>query len=224
MVGLFKRKLEKVSKEIFEKYPDALSELEGISHGVYALYDENELYYVGKTSDLKRRIRQHLKDRHFAQWTHFSLYLMSKSAYIGDIESVLIHIANPRGNRAKPKGRANAKLRKELEEIVKKKQEEERNRLFGTKRSKKKTKTRKKQPTSNILKNKFSKARPLSIRSRNKEHKASLLTSGKIRYAGKLYNSPSGAAEAALGGSKNGWDYWYVQNEDGNWVKLSTLR
>ena len=223
MRGLFNRKLEKVSKEIFEKYHGALSELVGTSHGVYALYNENELYYVGKTSDLKRRIKQHLKDRHVAQWTHFSLYLMSKSAYIGDIESVLISIADPTGNKAKPKGTADAELRKDLEDIVKKRQEEERSRLFGTKKSskRKKSKTQTKRPT---LKNIFSKARPLSTKFKGKEYKARLLISGKIRYKGKLYDTPSGAAVAALGGSKSGWNYWEVQNEDGNWVKLSTLK
>ena len=64
MRGLFNRKLEKVSKE---RFPSALSDLVGTSHGVYALYDEDKLYYVGKASDLKRRIKQHLKDRHVAQ-------------------------------------------------------------------------------------------------------------------------------------------------------------
>ena len=223
MRGLFNRKLEKVSKEIFERFPSALSDLVGTSHGVYALYDEDKLYYVGKASDLKRRIKQHLKDRHVAQWTHFSLFLTSKSAHIVDIESVLIAIANPKGNRVKPKGSADAKLRRELEVLVKKRQDEERSRLFGTKRSnkRKKLKTKTNQST---LKNRFSKARPLSTKFKGKEYKASLLISGKIKYVGKLYDSPSGAAVAALGGSKNGWDYWYVKNEDGNWVKLSTLR
>ena len=55
MQGLFERKLEKISKEIFEKYPSALSDLIGTRHGVYALYDEDKLYYVGKASDLKQK-------------------------------------------------------------------------------------------------------------------------------------------------------------------------
>ena len=120
MSKLFSRKLEKISREIFERYSKALSELVGSSHGVYALYDENELYYVGKTSDLKRRILQHLKDRHYAQWTHFSLFLTKKSAYINDIESVIISISNPKGNKAKPKGSVDAQLKKELKSFVKK--------------------------------------------------------------------------------------------------------
>ena len=223
MRGLFNRKLEKVSKEIFERFPSALSDLVGTSHGVYALYDEDKLYYVGKASDLKRRIKQHLKDRHVAQWTHFSLFLTSKSAHIVDIESVLIAIANPKGNRVKPKGSADAKLRRELEALVKKRQEEERRSLFGAKRSsnQEKLKTRGKHPT---LKNMFSCARPLSMKYKNKEYKASLLTSGKIRYKGELYNSPSGAVEGAVAREMNGWRYWYVQKEDGNWVRLSSLR
>lgn len=240
MRGLFERKLEKISKEIFEKYPSALSDLIGTSHGVYALYDEDKLYYVGKASDLKRRIKQHLKDRHFAQWTHFSLFLTSKSAHIVDIESVLIAMANPRGNKAKPKGTADAKLRKELEALVKKRQEEERKMLFGSKKlsSKSKVNSKSKRQKSKIkhpsLANMFSSARPLLIKHKGKEYRASLLTSGKIRYGGVLYDAPSSAAGAVFAGIRdanewmskciNGWRYWYVKKENGNWVKLSELR
>ncbi|MBC6415054.1 MAG: GIY-YIG nuclease family protein [Bdellovibrionales bacterium] len=73
MKKLFSRKIEKVSRKIFEKYQKALSKLIGTSQGVYALYNNNELYYVGKASNLKRRVRQHLKDRH-ALWT--SLFII----------------------------------------------------------------------------------------------------------------------------------------------------
>lgn len=225
MAKLFTEKLEKIHKDIFKDHHNALLKLVGKSHGVYALYSKNKLYYVGKASDLKKRIGEHLNDSHARKWTHFTAFLTSKSEDIKDIEAVLIIIADPDGNKKKPESSAKdmfndlkAFLKEELEEKLKK--------YSGKKHisKKNKPKARKKQSTSNILENKFSTARPLSIRSKNKEYKASLLISGKIRYAGKLYDTPSGAAVAAIGGSRNGWDYWSVQNEDGNWVKLSTLR
>ena len=225
MKKLFSRKLERVSKEIFVRYSEELSDLVGTSNGVYALYDKNELYYVGKASDLKRRIRQHLKDRHLAQWTHFSLFLTDKSAYINDIESVIISVSNPKGNKAKPKGNVDARLKKELKALVKKRQTEEINRLFGSKSRIRKKNTKKNVVAQSILKNLFQDSRPLFKEYKGKEYKATLLTSGKIKYKNKLYTSPSGAAHTIVhSGTINGWDFWYIKNENGDWVKLSSLR
>ena len=41
--------------------------------GIYALYKENKLYYVGLTGNLFGRIRWHLKDRHAGKWNKFKL-------------------------------------------------------------------------------------------------------------------------------------------------------
>ena len=225
MSKLFKKKLEKVSREIFERYSKELSELFGSSHGVYALYDDNELYYVGKASDLKRRIRQHLKDRHFALWTHFSLYLTDKSTYINDIESVIISVSNPKGNKVKPKGSADSKLKKELKNLLRKKQTEEIDRILGYKKRKETKRVEKNVTAQSVLKNLFNRPKTLYKDYKGKEYKATLLTSGKIKYQGKLYTSPSGAAQQIIdSGRINGWEFWYIQNEHGNWVKLSSFR
>ncbi len=225
MRSLFSKKLEKISKDIFNKYPEALSKLIGSNHGVYALYDENELYYVGKASDLKRRIRQHLRDRHYAQWTHFSLFLTNKSVYINDIESVVISISNPKGNRTKPKGSADIQLKKQLKNLMEKQNREEMERLLGPKKRINKKKIKKDVDAQSILKNLFEKQMPLYREYKGKEYKATLLISGKIKYNDKLYTSPSGAALAIVHGRAiNGWDFWYIKNKEGNWVKLSSLR
>lgn len=65
-----------MSKRVFRNYYEQITELIGSSHGIYALYDDTDPYHVGKSSDLKNRVKQHLKDKHFANWTHFSLYLV----------------------------------------------------------------------------------------------------------------------------------------------------
>ena len=59
-------RLEKVSKDLFRKYFGLITELIGNSPGIYALYDGVDLYYVGKSTDLKKRVKQHLRDRHLA--------------------------------------------------------------------------------------------------------------------------------------------------------------
>src|SRR3989442_15481282 len=85
---LVTNKLEMVSKEAFRQHFDLITDLIGDSPGVYALYDDNSLYYVGKSTDLRNRVKQHLRDRHFASWTHFSLYLARKEEHIYEIESL----------------------------------------------------------------------------------------------------------------------------------------
>jgi len=71
--------------------------------GLYALYRRNKLYYVGLASDLRRRINQHLKDRHGGKWTHFSLYIIRKTDHIKELESMLLCIAYPEGNAQRGK-------------------------------------------------------------------------------------------------------------------------
>src|ERR1051325_4978333 len=95
-------RIEKVSKEAFRQYFTEVTELIGNSPGIYALYDGNDLYYVGKSTELRKRVKQHLRDRHLASWTHFSLYLVRRVEHISEIESLLVRIASPKGNRVIP--------------------------------------------------------------------------------------------------------------------------
>ncbi len=223
-MNLITQKLEKVSKLVFEKYAKELADLIGSKHGVYALYNEDELYYVGKAKDLRRRITQHMKDRHLAKWTHFSLYLTKKSSHIDEIESILIRIANPKGNKIKPKGKLDNAIKKALEKLIKERHAEELRNLFpGGKKSKKKTPMRGGQrPDLNAY---FSKARPLSVTYKGKDYSATLLKNGKIKFKNKVYTSPTAAAKKIVTRrTVNGWTFWFVQNEDGDWVKLSTLK
>ena len=71
--------------------------------GIYVLYKGNRVYYVGKSkTSLRRRLREHaLKDRHKEKWGTFSLYQIGRIKYIEDIESLLIRIIDPPGNRIK---------------------------------------------------------------------------------------------------------------------------
>jgi predicted GIY-YIG superfamily endonuclease len=125
------KKLEGVSKQIFRSFYKQVTELIGNSHGIYALYDENELYYIGKSTDLKNRVKQHLKDRHLASWTHFSLYLVRNADHISEIESLIIRVANPKGNRKKYKADKGMSLLKQLQSMVKQRQQDDFISMFG---------------------------------------------------------------------------------------------
>ena len=96
--------IEKMSGEIFEeRYRDQLAELIEGHAGVYALYLNDTLYYVGLASDLMRRVGFHQKDRHAGRWNLFSVYLTSKSAHIKPLESLLLRVYMPEGNRVRGK-------------------------------------------------------------------------------------------------------------------------
>jgi hypothetical protein len=216
--GLVTQSLEHISKEIFSRYASLITQLIEKSSGVYALYDENELYYVGRATQLRRRVKQHLKDRHDASWTHFSIYLISNDEHIGEFESLLVRIANPKGNTVKPRGRDSRVMRKQLEVLIKQKHREELAGLLSKKLAKsKETDTRKKS-----LKGLVSKRTRIYRTHKGEEHKAILTKAGTIIFKGKKYNSPTAAAKAATKwGSVNGWRFWYIRNDENEWVRLA---
>lgn len=83
---------------------DFLSQYASAARGLYALYDKRgRLYYTGKASDLQQRLNQHLKDRHGDSWDRMTLFVVSDSANVGELEGLVIATAKPPGNRQKPK-------------------------------------------------------------------------------------------------------------------------
>jgi len=87
--------------------------------GLYTLYDgKGRLHYAGKASDLPRRLDQHLNDRHAESWDEMTLFFLSGSAGIAELEGLIVAAANPPGNKQKP--RVGADMRKELRAFLKK--------------------------------------------------------------------------------------------------------
>ena len=93
--------LEGISKRVFADYSAQIAELAGEKSGIYALYNRGKLYYVGLATDLRRRIKHHLEDRHARNWDTFSLYVVRREAHLRDLEAMTIRIAKPKGNGIK---------------------------------------------------------------------------------------------------------------------------
>jgi Protein of unknown function (DUF2924) len=215
--ALIAQSLEMVSKEVFKKYSSLITDLVERSSGVYALYDDGELYYVGRATTLRTRVRQHLFDRHGSSWTHFSLFLIGNDEHIGEIESLLIRIADPKGNSVKPKGIDSRKLQRLLEQMIKQKHREELDGLF----SKRNSKAAQKSVEQRDLKGMVTKRTPIFRNHKGKDYTAYLTKTGIITHKGKSYKSPSGAAKAIANIDRvNGWRFWYIKNRNGEWVKL----
>ena len=72
--------------------------------GIYALYDaRGRLHYTGKASDLPKRLDQHLKDKHAESWDQMTLFFLSHSANVAELEGMIVAAANPPGNTQKPR-------------------------------------------------------------------------------------------------------------------------
>jgi hypothetical protein len=222
--------LEKVSAKIFDDYSSVITNMVKGHQGVYSLYKKDKLYYVGLASNLKNRIKFHLRDKHQGKWTHFSLYIIRKENHIKELESLVLRIAYPKGNRQKGKLAGSKNIRPLLKEKLNAEWKRKRSEILDTKKPaklKKKTKRRfTKTPKSDRpLKGVFSGGKVIYATYKGKEYKAWVLANGGIKYNGQIYATPSAAGKAIITkGAVNGWNFWKYKDEKGNLVKLTEIR
>jgi len=233
--------LERISGGVFDRFSGVITDLVGGKSGIYALYRNNKLYYVGLATDLKKRLNRHLKDRHKGKWNYFSLYLVRKVEMLKDLESLAIRIAYPKGNKTRGKFGGAPDLRRALKSKIKTQVMEDINDLLGKSRNTaisaaKKRKATKAGRAAAETRKKTAKQIPLKGLLKSKRlrgtYKGKLLRawvyrSGRIRLKemGKTFDSPSGAAGAALRGkSIDGWHFWRYKNAKGDWVPIDELR
>jgi len=223
--------LERVSSKIFSDFPQELTDLVGRSHGVYALYKGKRLYYVGLASNLRGRLKQHLRDKHAGKWDKFSVYLVRKADHIKELETLIMRVANPAGNTATGRLPRAENFKADLLKRIKEKQEHQLYALIGARvhgRKKKGIRGRKtvdKKYTGHPTLSPYIKS-GFRIRGEYKgqTYRAIVNRSGSIRYNGQLYNSPSMAGKAARGRNTNGWTFWKFKNAEGEWITLDQLR
>jgi hypothetical protein len=91
--------LENISRDALEGYPHLLRTFVSGRTGIYALFNKGELYYAGLATSLRGRLRHHLKDRHKDSWDTFSAYLTIGDKHLRELESLLIRVVRPPGNR-----------------------------------------------------------------------------------------------------------------------------
>lgn len=92
--------------------------------GLYVLYDNGELYYVGITSkDLFWRLYHHTRDKHKNKWNKFSVFIIARGRYLKDIETMAHLISNPPANlwkgRFKEHYQYDEKIKKMVKEVSK---------------------------------------------------------------------------------------------------------
>lgn len=72
--------------------------------GVYVLYQGETVYYIGRASNLGKRLRTHIRvgSRYSEHWTHISIFAIPDEGQVNAVESILI-AAVPARNGAKPR-------------------------------------------------------------------------------------------------------------------------
>jgi|SRR5579883_1538456 len=82
---------------ILTDHADIINDKINKKSGIYALYNNKELYYVGLTRNLKKRLNRHLRNRHAGKWNKFRIFLI-KTEHLRDVESIILTISMPYGN------------------------------------------------------------------------------------------------------------------------------
>jgi len=120
-VALVRKHLSEISRALLEgenkeKFAGFLKEHE--KQGLYALYKKNgELYYVGRASNLLGRLSTHRSDLHGKKWDKLAIYIIDERLTLHDVESLLIAVSKPEGN--KNRGKLKGDMKKALKDFMK---------------------------------------------------------------------------------------------------------
>lgn len=217
--------LERVSRRLLEQHFDVVRRFIGRSPGIYALYRKDRLYYVGLASGLSGRLRAHIRDKHKASWDHFSLYLTIKDQHIKELESLLLRIVAPKGNRVSGRVAGSKNLQPRLLDFIREQNREELHSLFGLRKKLKKAADTEARASDQVaLLKLFPEGARIRASSKGKTWRASIGRDGNIRFDSERFKSLSGAGRAALKRAVNGWWFWHVERTKGHWVRLSEAR
>lgn len=216
--------LENISSEALEEYQHLIKGYIRRRHGIYALYRKNKLYYIGLASNLRNRLKHHLKDRHSNSWDRFSVYLILKDEHMKELESLLLRIIVPKGNKQKGKFKRAENIKKRFRRDISQFHKIELNNVFGD-------------PSKSIqieianqgrvpIMKKYIKRKGFQIRMnyKGKQYNARIKSNGQIQFKDNIFNSPSLAAASVLKRTANGWYWWKYQRSPGEWVRLDEMR
>jgi len=144
--------LEDISRAALEEYQDIVREYVRKRHGIYALYRRGKLHYVGLASNLRVRLKQHLHDRHKDSWDRFSIYLTIDNNAIKELETLLLRIVSPTGNRTGGRFVRSENLALRLKKDIRQRhREKELDLVPGSRRKTTKKSVRKKEPTNKSI-------------------------------------------------------------------------
>lgn len=227
--------LENVSRKALEDYQQLIREYVKGKNGVYALYHGNRLRYVGLATDLRTRLKMHLKDRHAQSWDKFSVFLTIDDKHLREMEALVIRIAKPKENLTQTKFKKAENLAYRFRNDIKLFYKQELDELFGIyEENQHETRTRVARKRSSSQKPQTSLAPFIDPKQpffkiyahyKGKNYKAIMLGNGVIKYRGREFYTPSAAGKYIRKKESDGWHFWKYRDPDsGELVPLDNLR
>ena len=129
---LIKGSLEKIPSSVMEdeSFRKKLREIMKEWSGIYVLYKDDKICYIGKAKSGFWRLWSHYKrGKHKDKWDKFSIFRF-RTKNLTAIETLLLHISKPKWNKSIPRIPKDMELtrilRKEMKEARKRAQEIER--------------------------------------------------------------------------------------------------
>ncbi len=217
--------LEDLSIKVFDHHSSELKQVvDGLS-GIYSLYKDDRLYYVGQAKNLFRRVNQHRRDKHKRKWNRFSVYVTKQSKQISELEALTLRIVSPKGNKQKGRLASSTNLKRDFIAAMKETARmHEAEMLGGAIAKRKRKRAAKGAKGSDALSKLAGKSMKLWRQYKGVDYEARVLKSGKISMGGVKYNSPSAAASEITGRSTNGWHWWRYKTKRGDWARLQDLK
>jgi len=233
--------LENISRAALEEHQRVIRKYVRHRQGIYALYRRNKLYYVGLASNLRSRLQTHLRDHHKGTWDSFSVYITVGDQHMRELETLILRMVKPRGNKQKGKFSYADDLRRQFRRDIVREQSIQLEALFcGEARGRRRRALRELKGVSeggrrSTLAPFVTRRFHIRGRHKGKLYIAHVRKNGTIMFAaesaefkrlkGKVFQSPSVAAMTALRRSSwNGWTWWAYERAPGDWVKLDKLR
>src|SRR6185437_4508700 len=147
-------------------------------------------------------------------WDTFSVYITIGDKHLKELESLLLRVIQPRpeGNHQGGKFANSENLRRRFKQDIKSYLGEQLELIIGGKNGLKGTLRMRAQEFDDSAElTKYLNGRgPWHLKAmyKRKTLHARVRRDGKIRFAGQLFDSPSGAACEAVGRAANGWHFW----------------
>ena len=95
---ILKEASKPIPSESMNLIADTMEEIMRHKAGVYALYNDEKLYYVGRTRNLRARIKDHLRSKNATKWNKFRIFLIDNK-HLRDVETIILTISTPKGNK-----------------------------------------------------------------------------------------------------------------------------
>lgn len=216
--------LERVSRDLLETHPDVVREFIGRNAGIYALYKRDRLYYVGLATGLSWRLRSHKRNRHGNAWDRFSIYLTMKDQHLREIESLILQIARPKGNKVGGRPAGSRDMRRLIAAAIRQKQKTDISSLLDPPKKRSGAPNDRARREISRLMRLLPLGAVLKATHKGKTFRARARKDGRVGYKGRIYPSLSAAAAAVLKRPTNGWWFWQAERGKGNWKRLTEIR